>query len=306
MFDVVAIGNPVFDIIITPYVQTSGRVLSGCSTNAALAVGKLGGRAGLIGKIGPDFEQVFIEVSRKYGVEAYPIESEESGGFYLKYLDERMDHRELKVIGIAGSIDFHEIPSRFLDSKSFVIGPILKEIDFDLVKNLLEHVDDDAIVFVDPQGLIRELNEGKVVRIANKGAYDIMSLVHFTKPNEHEANVLFPNMQPPEIAEEIEKKSKIAGIVTVAERGSYIAFEGKVYHIPAYRTTERDPTGCGDVYAGAFTYYYIKTGDILESAIFASAAASFMVETTGPDFSLHFCDVKKRFEAIHEQVRRIK
>jgi len=42
MYDLVAIGNPVYDEIITPYVRTEGRVLSGCSTNACLAAKKLG------------------------------------------------------------------------------------------------------------------------------------------------------------------------------------------------------------------------------------------------------------------------
>ena len=32
-FDLVGIGNPVYDIIVTPSVKTDGRVLSGCSTD---------------------------------------------------------------------------------------------------------------------------------------------------------------------------------------------------------------------------------------------------------------------------------
>ena len=49
MFDLVGIGNPVYDMIITPSVKTDGRVLSGCSTNACLAAKRLGLR-----KVGHD------------------------------------------------------------------------------------------------------------------------------------------------------------------------------------------------------------------------------------------------------------
>jgi len=304
MFDVTAIGNPVYDIIITPYVKTDGRVLSGCSTNAALTVGKLGGRAALIGKIGNDFIEDFISVAKNYGVTPYPLISRETGGFYLRYIDDRMNDRELRVLGIADKIDFSEVPKEALDSKSIVIGPILKEISLRFVKSLVEE-NDDSLIIVDPQGLIREIINGKVTRVPNKETYEVIKLTHITKPNEHEAEVLFPGMDMPRIARKIFRLNNFAGIVTVADKGSFIAFNKGIYHVPAYRTVERDPTGCGDVYAGAFAYYYIKHQDLLESAIFASAAASFMVESTGPNFSINLKNVMERFESLQEHVKKV-
>jgi len=304
MYDIAAIGNPVFDIIITPYVKTNGRVLSGCSTNAALAVGKLGGYASLIGKVGADHMDELVKVASKYNVEAFPLLSKETGGFYLRYIDERMNDRELRVLGIAEPISFSEIDRKALEAHGIVLGPILKEISLDFVHELREELD-DVFIIVDPQGLIREIIGGKILRRANKEAYEVIKITNVTKPNEHEAEVLFPGMKPYEAAKKIYELNGVAGIVTVAEKGSYIAFEKGVFHIPAYRTIERDPTGCGDVYAGAFLYRYLKTGDFLESAIFASAAASFMVEDTGPHFNLNSSEVEKRVAVINEDVRKI-
>jgi len=304
MYDVTSIGNPVYDIIITPFVRTRERVLSGCSTNSALTVGKLGGSAALVGKIGDDFRDDFLRVTKMYNVSAFPLSSENTGGFYLRYLDEKMTDRELRILGIADKIRFEDMPLESLNTKSIILGPILKEIDLEFVKNLVEELD-DVFIFVDPQGLIREIVDNRIVRIANKDVYKVMELTHITKPNEHEAEVLFPNMEPAKIAMRIFKLNRFAGIVTVAERGSYIAYEGGLYHIPAFRTIERDPTGCGDVYAGAFMYYYLRYGDLLESAIFASAAASFMVEDTGPHFKVDKNQVMMRFEKIQEGVKRL-
>ena len=44
-----AFGNPVYDEITTPRARTDGRVLSGCSTNFALALARLGERVTLVG-----------------------------------------------------------------------------------------------------------------------------------------------------------------------------------------------------------------------------------------------------------------
>ncbi|MHA1589803.1 MAG: PfkB family carbohydrate kinase [Candidatus Njordarchaeales archaeon] len=304
IFDVVSIGNPVYDIIITPYVKTNGRVLSGCSTNSALTIGKLGGRAGIIGCIGDDFLHDFLEITSRYNVKAFPIKSKQTGGFYLKYIDKKMSDRELRVLGVADNISFENIPSEALDSRAIILGPILKEIDLNLVRSLKKET--DALIFVDPQGLIREIRDGRVIRITNPDVYEIIKITNITKPNEHEAAVLFPGLDPVKVAQKIYSLNKFVGIVTLAERGSIVAFEKGIYYIPAYRTIERDPTGCGDVYAGAFTFYYLKYGDVLEACVFASAAASFMVEDTGPHFKMSLKDVIKRFERLLIDVRRIK
>lgn len=304
MFEMVAIGNPVFDIIITPYIKTNGRVLSGCSTNAALTYGKLGGSAALVGRVGNDYIKDLVEISGQYNVKAFPLPSKVTGGFYLKYIDERMSKRELRVINTAGIIRFEEIPGEALEADAFILGPILKEIDLDFVKRLINERE-DALIFVDPQGLIRGVRKERVILSVNDDVYKIIKLTNITKPNEHEAEALFPGKNPAEAAKAIFKLNNFVGIVTVAERGSYVAFKGGVFHIPAYRTKEQDPTGCGDIYAGAFVYYYLRNEDIVESAAFASAAASFKVETTGPHFPMKRKEVEQRFERILEGIKKV-
>ena len=47
--NIVGIGNPVYDYIKTPRVDTEERILSGCSTNGCLAISKLGEETALVG-----------------------------------------------------------------------------------------------------------------------------------------------------------------------------------------------------------------------------------------------------------------
>ena len=64
-----AFGNPVYDEIRTPHVKTDGRVLSGCSTNFALALARLGRKVTLVGSIGADRAPEFREAMDKEGIE---------------------------------------------------------------------------------------------------------------------------------------------------------------------------------------------------------------------------------------------
>jgi sugar/nucleoside kinase (ribokinase family) len=87
-------------------------------------------------------------------------------------------------------------------------------------------------------------------------------------------------------------------IITLAERGSVLIHDSYECWVPAYKTNAVDPTGAGDVYGGAFVVEYLRTHDYVESALFASAASSLMVEQVGPDFKLNPTEVRRRKESI--------
>jgi ribokinase len=75
-----------------------------------------------------------------------------------------------------------------------------------------------------------------------------------------------------------------------------------VYRIPAFATHAVDPTGAGDAYAGSFISEFERTEHVVESALFASAAASLMVEQIGPDFKMNRETVLDRKRAIRDKL----
>ncbi len=297
MYDLVAIGNPVYDEIVTPYIRTEGRILSGCSTNACLAVKKLGlGKVALIGCIGKNYENTFRVHMTKYGIELPQVKiSEDTGGFRLIY-DNRGD-RTLDVIGVAGKIFPEDIPKKALDAKVILIAPIMQEVNIDLIQFLREN--SDALLFLDPQGIIREIGkDDRVVETCERSlAAEFSSLVDIIKPNEHESIILTGLEDPFASARQLVEWGAKIGIITLAEKGSIIR-RGKGYvKIPAYGTVAKDSTGAGDTYAGAFIKKYLENRSLLDCGLFASAAASIKVEYTGPDFPLTEDSVAKR---VHE------
>ena len=299
LYDLVAIGNPVYDEIITPYIRTEGRVLSGCSTNACLAARKLGlGKVALIGSIGKNFEGTFRAHMARYSVELPSIKiSENTGGFKLIY--DTRGNRTLDVLGVAGKILPEDVPRKCLDAKVILIAPILQEVDLDFIHFLRE--ESSATLFLDPQGVVREIGEGGRIRekCERSMAAKFAAAVDVIKPNEHESVVLTGLEDPSASAKQLVDWGAKVGIVTLAERGSVIRKDKSFLVIPAYKTFAKDPTGAGDTYVGAFITKYLEGKSLLDCGLFASTAASIKVEYTGPDFPL-------AYDAVAQRVRELK
>ena len=298
VYNFVGIGNPVYDIIMTPKVRREERILSGCSTNSCLACGKLGmDRVALIGAIGPDFKERFLRDLKRFNVDApFLVNSKETGGFKLVY-DSKGD-RTLEVLGVADKIPADNLPKDCVDSKAIVLGPILQEIDLGFIQNLQRN--SKAMTLLDPQGLVRSIDANH--KIVHNVGLDVVrkaiGFVDFVKPNEMEAKVITGHGNPYRAAETLVKWGAKLGLVTLAEKGSVVCDGHRFYRIPAYRTELVDATGSGDTYAGAFFFEYLKTSDVLASSLFASAAASIKVENSGPDFPLLEDDVRSRVRRI--------
>ena len=68
-------------------------------------------------------------------------------------------------------------------------------------------------------------------------------------------------------------------VVTMGKKGALLFKDGERLHIPIYEKAKRvDPTGAGDTFLSALITRYIETYDIYESCLFASCAASVIIE----------------------------
>ena len=295
---ITAIGNPVYDYIKTGKIETDGRVLSGCSTNAALALARLGEKVRLIGAIGPDYEDDFKARLEVLGIESIIIDSPASGGFSLVYYDD-YGNRTLDLIGRAAGIESIN-PKHYRDAEAVLIGPILAEISHQLIERIASEF--HGLFFCDPQGLLRNADEdGKIYHEKPTGIEDILGKFTIVKPNELEAQVLTGidcRQKPHRAAATIKEWGPEIVIVTLAELGSVI-YDGREYiDIPPYRIDLIDATGAGDTYMAGFTCEYLRTGDLRAAGCFASSVSSVMIEQVGPDFSMSLAEVRRRRETL--------
>jgi sugar/nucleoside kinase (ribokinase family) len=279
-----AFGNPVYDEIRTPRVNTEGRVLSGCSTNFALALSRLGRKLTLVGSIGADRGSEFRNAMNREGIDSVLSEARETGGFKLHYYDD-LGNRTLDLLGRAADIDF--IPPGVGDAEGVLIGPILGETSFDFIRSIRKVT--QGVYMLDPQGLLRHEIDGSIEHSKPKGIEEIVGLFDIVKPNELECKVLTgidPRVDAAVAAKEIFSWGPRLVIITLAEQGAVVYDGEELSYVPAYPADCIDATGAGDTFAAGFMHAHLAGNSPVECVHWGTATASVMIEHVGPDFPL--------------------
>ncbi|MCP4686367.1 MAG: ribokinase [bacterium] len=292
---IIAIGNPVYDYIKTQVLATDGRVLSGCSTNAALALAKLGKSVKLIGALAKESENKFVGDLDRHRIDCEIFPSKETGGFSLVYYDD-FGNRTLDLLGRADPIGDLD-PRWYHDAEAVLIAPILREVSFDMIQSIRDNY--NGLFFCDPQGLLRGAHDDdRIYHEKPEGIEDILGMFDIVKPNELEGKVLTGidcREDPYEAARIIKSWGPKLVIVTLAELGSVIYDGEQFIDIPAHPVKLIDSTGAGDTYMAGFTYEYLNTdGDLKKSGCFASCVSSYMIEQVGPEFTMVEAEVRER------------
>jgi sugar/nucleoside kinase (ribokinase family) len=294
---IAAIGNPVYDTIITPYLTTGGRVLSGCSTNACIIDSFLGLECALTGCVGEDFRPQFERDLHEFGIKYVIQPSKETGGFHLEY-DARGD-RVLNLLGVADPIRY--FPEQYLSSDVIIVGPILGEVSLDLLREMRER--SKALFFLDPQGFVRQIADAKAVHFRRSDIEEVVGAVDIVKPNEVETKIITgydAHTQTREACETLYSWGASIAIVTLGDAGAMIYDGSEFIRLPAYETFAKDPTGAGDTFMGGFIFEYLNTKDLHDVGLFATCTSSIVVETVGPRFPVTEAEVRRRVERMRE------
>ncbi len=295
---ITAFGNPVYDYIKTQKVDTKERILSGCSTNALLALSKMGEQTNLIGAVGDDYKERFVKDLEKFGIKYIITPSKETGGFSLIYYDD-FGNRTLDLLGRANNIE--NIKTEwYTDSDAVLIGPILGEVSFEQIKEIRANF--DGLFVCDPQGLLRSADENdRISHSAPDGIKEALGQFDVVKPNELEGKVLTGidcRENPYEAAKIIHSWGPKIVIVTLAELGAVIYDGNQFIDIPPYEIDLVDATGAGDTFMAGFTFEYLKTKDLRTAGCYASCTSSIMIENVGPDFEMTEEMIHKRQQTL--------
>jgi len=190
----------------------------------------------------------------------------------------------------AGKIDFKDLGKMDI----IHIGPIFGEVTLDCVKKAKKNA---KLISLDVQGFLRSSDGEKVTMKFWDERAEFLKYVDLVKINQLESYFVSKKTNYEEICKELVEFGPKVVIITLRDEGS-IVFSDKFQKIPVYQTNLVDKTGAGDVYATAFAIRYFETKDILESGLFASAAASFVVEEFGTINIAERNKVEKRVEKL--------
>ena len=290
---IAAVGNPVYDSIVTPASATDGRVLSGCSTNGCIALARLGHATALVGSIGRDYLAALERDARRYGIAPLLQLGAATGGFGLRY--DAAGDRTLDILGVADTI--RSFPPECAGADAIIIGPILQETPLAFIEQI--RAASDAPLFLDPQGLLRRIDRaGRIEHYRNPEIDQIAPFCRVVKANELEARVITgidPRADGETSARRLHTLGCAIAIITLAEAGSLIYDGRTLYRIPAFATNAIDPTGAGDTYMAGFIDAYLRAPEALYRAGCQGAAcASIWIEHSGPNAPVTRAEVERR------------
>ncbi|MCB2837390.1 ribokinase [Streptococcus dysgalactiae subsp. dysgalactiae] len=170
---------------------------------------------------------------------------------------------------------------------------VLEAADLVILQNEIPHQANLAIAqFCHDKG-IKVLYNPAPARETDK---EMLDLVTYFTPNQHEVQELFPDKELDTILEAYPNRL----IVTLGTKGSTY-FDGQVIQlIPAIKTEAIDTTGAGDTFNGAFGFAVSKGLDMRESLTFATLASHLSVQQFGAQGGMPTLSEMKEHDAYEK------
>lgn len=278
--------------------------MGGVACYASLAARALGAEVEIFSKVGKDFPKEYLQVLERSRIGLSGLTIDESGHSTRFQLIYRGDHRRLKILARASSINLEEILDDLRGFDAVYLGPVAWELDLSSIKKLSSQIPNPAL---DPQGLMRSAGgEGAIaVRRINLEIPGLWML----RISGEEAQVLTGFSEPALMMSQLlrEVKAEITAL-TLGRLGGLIAHGSRVFKVPCYEALAVDPTGAGDVFGGALMASYLESHDLKWSIAMGSAMASIVVEGSAytPLLSRDLLgEARRRAEQIHELIESI-
>jgi len=266
---------------------------------SAIAASRLGVKVAVLSKVGVEFPKEYFKVLENEGIDTtflQIIENAKTTRFHIKYIN---SVREMRLQALCFEILPEDVPAD-LEVKAVHVAPIANEIPYETFEKLRENSD---IVCLDPQGFTRRFDDRGNVRLKEWRDKRFLKKLSMLKADEKEAACIAGSSDVYKAARKIAEHGIETVIITMAEKGVILFHQGKIWRVPAYPTRRVvDPTGAGDVFAGAYIAEYLKGKTPNWCACVGSAAASILIERNG---LLRFGfknEIYERAEKLYEMI----
>jgi sugar/nucleoside kinase (ribokinase family) len=289
-------GTVAFDAIETPFGKTD-KIIGGAATYVSLAASYFAKDVALIGVVGDDFPQPYIDLLNNKGINTsgLQVKAGEKSFFWSGRYFNDMNSRETLVTELNVLADFDPIVPEGLESPDYLmlgnLAPIVQSTLISRLKNRPKLIVMDTMNFW--------------MDIAMDDLKKTISMVDVLTINDEEARQLSGEYSLRKAARKILLMGPKYLIIKKGEHGALLFFEEEVYFAPAMLLEDVfDPTGAGDTFAGGFIGWLARTDDISfenmkRAIIYGSALASFCVEKFGTENILDI-DANKLRDRVSE------
>jgi 1D-myo-inositol 3-kinase len=257
--DFVAVGHVTHDLYGEAYVA------GGCAYYGARTARALGARTGLVSVVGRDFRC-------DAAIDDLELALERTGDttlFINTYGDDgvRLQHIRAEAPRVTPAL----LPPAWAQAEVVFLAPVLGELELREWRKAVS----PRVLGIGVQGWIKEGNaDGIVVPRPWQVEQELLATVDAACLSEDD------HAQQPDLLERL-----LAAVPVVAfthgKQGCDVYVKGRATRVGVYPTTERDPTGAGDVFSSAFFLSLGRGHSPLEAARIGAAAASIIVEERG-------------------------
>lgn len=298
MSKIVIVGSISMDLVMktnriaqegeTVFGDSFAMVPGGKGANQAVAVGRLAAQKdqiNMLGAVGEDsFGHLLLQNLADNGLNVDFVGTVPSSSGIAQITIFNHDNRIIYCPGANGEVDttLWEKEWDLLEAADLVI--LQNEIPYQANLGIAQFCHDKGIKVLYNPAPARETDK------------EMLDLVTYFTPNQHEVQELFPDKELDTILEAYPNRL----IVTLGTKGSTY-FDGQVIQlIPAIKTEAIDTTGAGDTFNGAFGFAVSKGLDMRESLKFATLASHLSVQQFGAQGGMPTLSEMKEHDAYEK------
>ena len=255
----------------------------GKGANQACAIGKLGGKADMLGAVGKDsYADMQLNSLRNAGVSVSSIIKRENAntGIALITVNHAGENSIIVVPGANHTLTARDIDQHIELIRQHDIIILQMEIPLETVLYAAKCAKEAGkTVILDPAPAPEDFPS------------ELYQYIDIMKPNETELSILTHSTDATHDLEKATNKLKEFGIqcvlVSLGANGVFINdSDGKLYHIPGVPVRAVDSTAAGDTFTAAVAVCLAKGNTIVEAARYANIAAALAVTKKGAQSSI--------------------
>lgn len=299
MSKLVIVGTVAFDAIETPFGKTD-KILGGAATFIGLAASQFNVDAAAVSVVGGDFPQQYLDLlaDKNIDIEGIEIVKEGKTFFWSGKYNHDMNTRDTLATELNVLADFNPIvPENYRDAQVVMLGNLHPNIQMSVLDQMSKKPD---LVILDTMNFWMDC--------ALDELHEVIKRIDVITINDEEARQLTNEYSLVVAARKIHEMGPKYVVIKKGEHGALLFHDNHAFYAPALPLEEVfDPTGAGDTFAGGFSGYLARTGDLSfenmkTAVIYGSTLASFCVEKFGTKRieKLSDSEVHKRLQQFKE------
>ncbi|MDH7446239.1 PfkB family carbohydrate kinase [Aquimarina sp. 2201CG14-23] len=299
MSKLLIVGTVAFDAIETPFGKTD-KILGGAATYIGLSAANFNISSAIVSVVGEDFPEEYIQMLQAKNIDTSAIEVVKGGKtfFWSGRYHNDLNSRDTLDTQLNVLADFNPVvPNEYKDAEIVMLGNLHPLVQLSVLEQMSTK---PKLAVLDTMNFWMDNALEDLMKVIAK--VDVITI------NDEEARQLSGEYSLVKAARAIEKMGPKYVVIKKGEHGALLFHDGQIFFAPALPLEEVfDPTGAGDTFAGGFTGYIAKTGDISfenmkKAIIHASNLASFCVEKFGTERmeDLRREEVQKRLQQFRE------